>query len=84
MGCCLIEKTYVLCKPFYVSFIPCVDKDWSIFLGSSPECVIDQIPLLESLVAFGVEIEMVKYLGEVFGSVKFVLSRSRDLFRGNE
>lgn len=80
MGRCVIEKACVLCKPFYISFIPCVDKDWRIVLGPSPICIIDQIPLLESMVALGIVVEMVKYLGEVFGSVKFVWCRNRHLF----
>lgn len=77
MGSCLIQKTSVLRKPFYVPFITSVDKDWSIALGASPERIIYQIPLLESVIAFGIVIEMIKDLGEVFGSVKLVLTSSK-------
>lgn len=78
MGSCLIQKTSVLRKPFYVPFITSVDKDRSIAdLGASPERIIYQIPLLESVIAFGIVIEMIKDLGEVFGSVKLVLTSSK-------
>lgn len=73
MRSCLIQKTGVLREPFYVSFITSVDEDWSIALGASPIRVIYQIPLLERLVALGIVIEMIKDLGEVFGSVRLVL-----------
>lgn len=73
MRSCLIQKTGVLREPFYVSFITGVDEDWSIALGASPIRVIYQIPLLERLVALGIVIEMIKDLGEVFGSVRLAL-----------
>ena len=74
MGSCLIQEASVLCKPFYVPLITSVNKDRRIALGTSPESVIDQIFLLESFIALGIVVEMIKDLGEVFGFVQLVLA----------
>ena len=69
------HKARVLCEPFYVPFIASVDKDWSIVLGTTPKSIVDEIPLLKSVIALGIEIEVIQYLGEEFCSVKPILGR---------
>lgn len=75
MGCFFKHKACVLSKPFNISFISRVDKDWSIAMSTSPERVIDEIPLLKGLVALGIEIEVVKDLGEILSFVKLIFGR---------
>jgi len=52
-------------KPFNIPFIAHVHKDRGILISPAPVFVIDQVPLLKSLVTLGVEVEVIKYLGEV-------------------
>lgn len=73
-GCRFVQKSSVLSEPLDVSFIAGVYKDWSVLLCAAPVCVVYQIPLLKCMVAFRVEIEMIQYLGKVFGFVKLVSS----------
>lgn len=75
MGCLFEHKTCVLSNPFNISFISRVDKDWSIVMSTTPERVIYEIPLLKRLVALGIEIEVVKDLGEILGFVKLIFGR---------
>lgn len=83
MGCGFEHKTRVLSEPFYLSFISSVDEDWGILISTSPVRVIDQISLLKGLVALGIEIEVVKCLGEVLYFVKLVFGRKQELLRPN-
>jgi len=69
------HKACVLSEPFYVPFISRVDKDWSIVFGTTPEGVIDEIPLLKNVIALGIEIEVIEYLGEELCSVQGIWSR---------
>lgn len=44
-------------------------------MSTTPERVIYEIPLLKRLVALGIEIEVVKDLGEILGFVKLIFGR---------
>lgn len=44
-------------------------------MSTTPERVIYEIPLLKGLVALGIEIEVVKDLGEILGFVKLIIGR---------
>ena len=84
MGCGFEHKARVLSEPFYISFISHVDEDWSIFMSPTPERVIDEIPLLKGLVALGIEIEVVKYLGEILLFVELIFGSVGELLRTND
>lgn len=83
MGGCLKHKTCILSKPLDISFISSVDEDGSILFSTTPKCVIGQIPLLKGLIAVGMEIEVIKDLGEVVCLVKLIFGREGELFRWN-
>lgn len=85
IGCRFEHETCVLSEPFYISFISRVDENWSILVSTTPEGVVDQIPLLKGMIALRIEIEVVKYLREVHCFVKLVFGcKLRELLRPNE
>lgn len=59
MGCNLEHEASVFGEPFDISFISGVDEDRGCVFGATPMLVIDKVPLLECLVALGIEIEVV-------------------------
>lgn len=63
------NETGVLCEPFDVTFVAGVDKDRSVLSSASPIGVVDEIPLLEGLVALRIEVEVVEDLSEEGGAV---------------
>lgn len=75
MGRDFEHETGVLREPFDVSFIAGVNEDRRLVRRPAPEGVVYEIPLLERLVALGVEIEMVKSLSEEALCVELVLCR---------
>ena len=60
-----VHEPGVLREPLDVSLVAGVDEDRGIRLGAAPKGVVYQVPLLERVVALGVEIEMVECLSEV-------------------
>lgn len=77
MGSNFKHESSVLSKPFNVSFITGIDKDRSIILGTTPVFVIQQIPLLKSLVTLWIIIEVVKNLSVVICLITKQLFASR-------
>jgi hypothetical protein len=77
--CYFKHKASVLCEPFYVPFISCVDKDWSFLFGTTPIGIIYEISLLKSLIALRVIIEMIKYLCKEFCPIKSIIGTEREL-----
>lgn len=63
------NETGVLCKPFDITFVAGVDKDRSVLNSAAPIGVVDEIPLLEGLVALRIEVEVVEDLSEEGGAV---------------
>lgn len=63
------QKSSVLCEPFDVAFVAGVDEDRRILGAAAPIGVVDEIPLLEGLVALGIEVEVVEDLSEELGAV---------------
>lgn len=85
MGCGLEHEACVLSEPFDVAFVPGVDEDRGVVPWPSPMLPVDQVLLLEGLVALGVEVEVVEDLGEVLGLVATVpVPGTEDLLRADD
>jgi len=84
MGCNVKNKSSVLCKPFDVSFISCVQEDWSILLRPAPIFVVDQVSLLKCFVALGSESVVIEHLSEEVFMVELIWGRKRDLLCLND
>lgn len=74
---CFEHEAGVVGEPLDVSFISCVDEDGGFVLGTTPMDIVDEVSLLEGVVAPGIVIEVIQNLSEELGSVKPVFGRRR-------
>lgn len=61
----------VLSEPFDVAFVAGVDEDGGVIPCSAPVSAVDQIPLLEGVVALRIVVEVVEDLSEELFLVEF-------------
>lgn len=80
MGSDFEHEASVLSEPLDVAFVAGVDEDWGIVASggggggggaASPVFVIDQVALLECVVALWIVVEVIESLCEEFLFVKF-------------
>lgn len=77
MWCNVKHKTCILCKPSDITLISSINKDWRCLLGTTPMSIINKISLLECIIAFRMEVEMIKDLCEVLHLIRTVTWKQR-------